>query len=70
MGADTPQAGLDELESLIRACGLPAKMKELKSRIEITPKVLRQVADTCNIIETGPRVLEREEIYEILRQCM
>ena len=70
LGADTPQAGLDELESLIRACGLPAKMKELKSRIEITPKVLRQVADTCNIIETGPRVLEREEIYEILCQCM
>ena len=38
--------------------------------VEITPEVLRQVADTCNIIKAGPRELSRDEIYDILMECL
>ena len=69
-GVDTAEAGLDALKSFIRECGLPTRMKQLKSTVEITPEVLRQVADTCNIIKTGPRELDREEIYQILMECL
>lgn len=68
--ADSAEAGLAALEDFIKECGLPTKMGQLKSRVEITPEVLRQVADTCNLIKTGPRALGREEIYEILMECM
>ncbi|MDO4312800.1 MAG: iron-containing alcohol dehydrogenase [Eubacteriales bacterium] len=68
--ADTAEAGIDALENFIKECGLPTKMSQLKSTVEITPEVLRQVADTCNIIKSGPRELDREEIYEILMECL
>lgn len=68
--ADTAKAGLDALESLIKKCGLPTKMSQLKSTVEITPEVLRQTADTCNIIKCNPRELGRDEIYEILMECL
>ena len=45
-------------------------MGQLKSKVKITPEVLRQVADTCNIIKCGPRELSRDEIYEILCECL
>ena len=38
--------------------------------MEITPEVLRKVADTCNIIKCNPRELARDEVYEILMECM
>lgn len=69
-GVDTPEAGVDALENFIKECGLPVKMNQLKSTVEITPEVLRQVADTCNIIKCNPRQLEREEVYQILMECM
>lgn len=69
-GADTAEAGVDALEDFIRECGLPTKMSQLKSTVEITPEVLRQVADTCNIIKCNPRKLDREEIYQILMECL
>ena len=46
------------------------KMGQLRSKVEITPEVLRKVADTCNIIKCNPRELDREEIYEILMECL
>ena len=46
------------------------KVGQLKSKVEITPQLLRQVADTCNIIKCNPRELSREEIYEILCECL
>lgn len=67
---DSAEAGVDALEDFIRECGLPTKMSQLKSTVEITPEVLRQVADTCNIIKCNPRELDREEIYQILMECM
>ncbi len=69
-GVDTAEAGIEELNNFIQECGLPAKMSQLNSSVEITPKVLRQVADTCNIISSGPRKLSRDEIYELLMECM
>ncbi|MCB6416570.1 iron-containing alcohol dehydrogenase [Faecalimonas umbilicata] len=67
---DSAEAGVDALEDFIRECGLPTKMSQLKSTVEITPEVLQQVADTCNIIKCNPRELDREEIYQILMECM
>lgn len=67
---NTAEEGLDALEAFVRECGLPTKMGQLKSKVEITPEVLRKVADTCNIIKTNPRELDREEIYEILMECL
>ena len=69
-GVDTAEAGVEALEDFIRECGLPTKMSQLKSTVESTPEVLRQVADTCNIIKCNPRELDREEIYQILLECM
>ena len=69
-GVDSAQAGLEALTAFIRECGLPTRLSELKSKVEITPEVLRKVADTCNIIQCNPRPLEREEIYEILMECL
>lgn len=67
---DTAEAGVDALENFIKECGLPTKMSQLKSTVEITSEVLRQVVDTCNIIKCNPRELDREEIYQILMECM
>lgn len=69
-GKDSAEAGIEALADFIRACGLPSRMGELKSRVEITPELLRQVADTCNVIQCNPRELSRDEIYEILMECM
>lgn len=67
---DTAEAGIEALTDFIKECGLPLKIGELKSRVEITPEVLRKVADTCNVIKCNPRELDRDEIYEILMECM
>ena len=67
---ETAEQGLDALEAFVKECGLPTKMSELQSKVEITKEVLRQVADTCNIIKCNPRELDREEIYQILCECM
>ena len=69
-GESTAEAGVKALSAFIEECGLPPKMSQLKSRVEITPAVLRQVADTCNIIHSNPRELSREEVYEILCECL
>ena len=67
---DTAEEGLDALTAFIRECGLPTKMGQLKSKVEITPQLLRRVADTCNIIRCNPRELSRDEIYQILCECL
>ena len=67
---DTAEEGVQALSDFIKECGLPVKMRDLKSKVDITPEVLRRVADTCNIIKCNPRELTRDEIYEILMECM
>lgn len=66
----TAEEGLDALEAFVKECGLPTKMGRLRSKVEITPEVLRKVADTCNIIKCTPRTLTRDEVYDILMECM
>lgn len=66
---DTAEGGVKALADFIKECGLPTKMEQLKSKVAITPEVLRRVADTCNIIHSGPRALSRDEIYDILMEC-
>ena len=67
---DTAEGGIQALYDFIKECGLPTRMGELKSKVEITPEVLRKVADSCNIIKCNPRELDREEVYEILMECL
>lgn len=69
-GVDSAEEAVNALADFIRECGLPTRMGELKSRVEITPEVLRNVADTCNIISCNPRELSRDEVYDILMECM
>lgn len=69
-GKETAEEGIKALEEFIKECGLPTKLTELKSKTEITPEILRKVADTSNIIKCGPRELSRDEIYEIVTECM
>ena len=69
-GVDTAEKSVEALADFIRECGLPTKMGELNSKAEITPELLRNVADTCNVIKCGPRELSRDEIYDILIECM
>lgn len=69
-GVDTAEAAIDALSAFIRECGLPTRLSELTSKAEITPELLRKVADTTNIIKTNPRNLSNDEIYEILVECL
>lgn len=69
-GKDTAEEGLEALDAFIKECGLPTKLGQLRSKTEITPEILRKVADTCNVIKCNPRQLDREEIYSILIECM
>lgn len=69
-GVDTAEESVEALAAFIQECGLPTKMGELKSRTEITPELLRCVADSCNVIACNPRKLDRNEIYDILMECM
>lgn len=68
-GVSTAEEAIDALEAFVKECNLPSKMSELKSKVEITPEILRKVADTSNIIKCNPRELTADEIYEILMEC-
>lgn len=69
-GKETAEEGIDALSAFIAECGLLTKMGQLQSKVEITPDLLRQVADSCNLIKTVPRQLTRDEVYTILCQCL
>lgn len=67
---DNANKGVDAFFEFVKECGLPTKMNELDSKKEITPELLKQVANSCNIIKTNPRELTHEEIYDILLECI
>ena len=69
-GVESAGESVEALAACIKECGLPTKMGELRSKTEITPELLKNVADTCNVIKCNPRELGRDEIYEILMECM
>ena len=64
------EAAVDALADFIQECGLPTKLSQLKSKAEITPALLRQVADSTNLLPNGPRQLTHDEVYDILMECM
>ena len=69
-GVEGAEAAVDALAAFIQECGLPVRLSQLKSRVEITPDLLRQVADSVNLLPNGPRQLTRGEVYSILMECM
>ena len=69
-GVDGAEAAVDALAAFIQECGLPTRMGQLRSKVEITPALLRQVADSCNLIPSNPRTLTHDEVYDILCECL
>lgn len=60
-------AGVRALEDFIREIGLPTTLTQMG----ITDRsVLRAVADTCNLTAGCCKKLTRNEIYEILEECL
>jgi len=59
--------GVKCLENFEREIGMPTSLSEMN----ITDKeILRKTADTCNITRGCARQLSRDEIYEILVECL
>lgn len=69
-GVDGAEAAVDALADFIQECGLPTRMSQLHSKVEITPELLRQVANSTNLLPNGPRQLTHDEVYEILMECI
>ena len=67
---ETAQAGVQALADFIVECGLPTKLTQLRSKAAITPELLRQVADSCNLLPNGYKQLTHDEVYEILMECL
>ena len=65
-----PEAAVDALAAFIEGCGLPTKLGQLHSTVPIDKPLLRQVADSCNLIPTNPRTLTHDEVYDILCECL
>lgn len=63
-------AGINALADFIEECGLPVHLSELDVNTELDDDIIRSIADSTNIIKTGYGVLTREEIYDILKECM
>lgn len=59
--------GIEALEKLIKKAQLSTTFTELG--YELTEDIARTVSQTCEISNTGPRELTREEIYELLLRC-
>lgn len=59
-------AGIDALEAFIAEIGLPSTLSEMGISGEGTDDILRAVADSTIIIPTCPKVLDAEEVFEIL----
>ena len=69
-GVEGAEAAVDALAAFIEGCGLPTKLTELRSKVEITRPLLRQVADSVNLLPNGPRQLTHDEVYQIFTQCL
>lgn len=69
-GVEGAEAAVDTLASFIKECGLPTKLTELRSKVAITPELLRQVADSTNLLPNGPRQLTHDEVYQIFMECL
>lgn len=64
------QDGIKALAGFIQECGLPTKLSQLRSKTEITPELLRQVADSTNLLPNAYKQFTHDEICEILMECI
>ncbi len=62
-------AGIDALEAYIAEIGLPRTLSEMGIEGDGVDEMLRAVADSTIIIPTCPKVLDADEVYEILEAC-
>lgn len=61
------KAGIDALAEFIKEIGLPSTFAQMG----ITDKdMLKKVADTCNLTAGCCKKLSREEVFEILEECL
>lgn len=60
-------AGVEALAGFIKETGLPVTLTEMGITDEA---VLRAVADTCNLTAGCCKKLDRDEIFEILKECL
>ena len=67
-------AGVEALAEFIVECKLPAKLSALRLTADasalLTPAVLREIADSCSLVPAGQASVSREEIFEILKECL
>ena len=63
----TASQGIDTLESFIKEIGLPTRWSEMGITDE---SVLRAAADTCFLMPGCCKQFTRNEIFEILKECM
>ena len=64
---ETAQAGIDALAAFIKEIGLPTTFTEMGITDE---GVLRATADTCNLTAGCCKKFDREEIFQLLKECM
>lgn len=64
---DTAMRGIDALESFIKEIGLPTRWSEMGITDE---SVLRAAADTCFLTLGCCKRFSRDEIFEVLKECM
>ena len=64
------QEGIQALAGFIQECGLPTKLSQLRSKVEITSDLLRKVADSTNLLPNGYQQLTHDEVYQILMACL
>lgn len=64
---ETARLGIDALEAFIREIGLPIRWSEMNITDE---SLLRAAADTCFLMPGCCKRLSRDEIFEILKECM
>ncbi len=50
--------------------GLPTRLSGLRSDTRITLELLREVADSANIISTNLKKLSRDDVYSFLLDCL
>ena len=63
----TASQGIDTLESFIKEIGLPTRWSEMGITDEA---VLRAAADTCFLTPGCCKQFSRDEIFEVLKECM
>ncbi len=63
----TAALGINALEAFIREIGMPTRWAELGISDE---KVLRAAADTCLLMPGCCKQFSRDELFEVLKECM